>query len=243
MAQILSIETSTDVCGAALLQDGRLLAETMINRPRVHAERLTSALANVLDDGAVDLPSIDALAVSSGPGSYTGLRIGVSVVKGLAYAHDLPIIGVPSLEVVAAEAAACARSGDHICVMRDARRDEIYCSVFEVLPGDASGILACTVPPTVTTYDELDEFLETVSDGDVWFAGNARHAAGENIRSSVKIYESTRPVPTAYWVGRSALQRLEAGSFENLESFEPEYIRPFHTHERKPLFEGLSSAS
>lgn len=240
MALILSIDTSTDVCGAALLDEDQLLAETIINRPRVHAEELTSVMAAVAENGRADLAELDALAVSAGPGSYTGLRIGTSAAKGLAYVHELPLIAVPSLEVIAAEAAVCAEADDTICVVREARRDEAYAALFRVRPdtAHAAGIEAVTAP-AVTVLDELPALLDDATSGRLRLAGDAARRAAEVLDVPTAVFAGGRPSPTAYWVGRSALHRYRQEDVVDLASFEPEYLRPFRTNRRKPIFDQL----
>ena len=131
-ATLLALETATDVCSVAVLRDGAVTAQASLHRPRVHAEQLVPLVDNLLERAAVNRADLDAIAVSMGPGSYTGLRIGVSTAKGLAMALDAALIGVPTLEALAASVQPAAATGDVACALLDARRDEVYAAAYEI---------------------------------------------------------------------------------------------------------------
>lgn len=130
---VLGIETATDVCAAAVVDQGRVLAEETIVEGQVHAERLLEAIDGVLRRSAVPLAALNAIAVSIGPGSFTGLRIGLSVAKGLGYATGVPLVAVPTLVALARRIAETPGGGgaEFILAALDARRDEVYCQLFE----------------------------------------------------------------------------------------------------------------
>jgi len=134
MALILNLETSTQVCSVAIARDGNCLTVARSKELMGHAANLTLLIEKVLKKSGTGINQLDAVAVSRGPGSYTGLRIGVSTAKGIAYASDLRLIGVPTLQALAIEA---GQSGtfvklhqkegfDLLCSMIDARRMEVY---------------------------------------------------------------------------------------------------------------------
>jgi tRNA threonylcarbamoyladenosine biosynthesis protein TsaB len=129
---VLGIETATTVCAAALVRDGNVVAESFLDAGRIHAEKLMGQIASVLGSGGAD--DLDGIAVSAGPGSFTGLRIGLSVAKGIAFARSIPLAGVPTLEALAVHAAGTDHlvSGTRLLAALDARRDEVYCQLFEV---------------------------------------------------------------------------------------------------------------
>lgn len=247
MARLLTIETSTNVCSAALLEDGSLSADMTLHRPRVHAEELTGMIEHILTGSGCTYSALDAVAVSSGPGSYTGLRIGVSTAKGLAFAHDLPLIAVPSLEAVAAEGTLCASPGDWIAAARSARSSELFISIFQVDPrADHWAGLSTVQMPRVTTPEELSRDLSDVElpeQTKLWILGDARDAVAQAAGDRARTFCSGRPSPTAFWAGRCAVHRFEDQSFEDVATFEPDYLRPFHTHRRAPIFDRLSPDS
>ncbi|HMK37974.1 MAG TPA: tRNA (adenosine(37)-N6)-threonylcarbamoyltransferase complex dimerization subunit type 1 TsaB, partial [Bacteroidota bacterium] len=129
---VLGIETATSVCAVALVRDGEVVGESLLDEGRVHAERLMGQIVAVL--GPAGAESLGGIAVSIGPGSFTGLRIGVSVAKGIAFARGIPLAGVPTLGALALHAAVTDRlqRGTRLLAALDARRDEVYCQLFEV---------------------------------------------------------------------------------------------------------------
>ena len=155
---LLALETATDVCSAALMRDGTLTAQASLHRPRVHAEQLAPLIRDLLARAAVDRSALDAVAVSMGPGSYTGLRIGVSTAKGLALAVDAVLIGVPTLEALAASVQPCAELGDVACALLDARRDEVYAAAYRF---DDDG-LAPFAATSARAVDTLPDWLGAV---------------------------------------------------------------------------------
>jgi tRNA threonylcarbamoyladenosine biosynthesis protein TsaB len=137
MALILGIETATSVCSVALVQDGRLLAIRESVGARDHSAALTNFIAEVITEAGLSFQQLEAIAVSMGPGSYTGLRIGVSSAKGLCYALDKPLIAIDTLKSLAWQALQkCRKDGKDtenaiLVPMLDARRMEVYTAVFD----------------------------------------------------------------------------------------------------------------
>ncbi|MFN3874547.1 MAG: tRNA (adenosine(37)-N6)-threonylcarbamoyltransferase complex dimerization subunit type 1 TsaB [Flavobacteriales bacterium] len=130
MATILCIETATRLCSVALGRDGRLLADRGLESDKLlHAEKLNIFIAEVLQEARVDMPGLQAVAVGIGPGSYTGLRIGLSAAKGLCFALRIPIIGIGTLEALAAAAREAGAEGPML-TMVDARRMEVFLQEF-----------------------------------------------------------------------------------------------------------------
>src|SRR3989304_2508407 len=131
MALILNLETATTVCSVALGRNGELAAYKEVNKDYSHSENLTVFIQAVLKEAKLDISDLDAVAVSKGPGSYTGLRIGVSAAKGLCFALDKPLIAINTLQAMAySEKFAIQHSPltTLFCPMIDARRMEVYCA-------------------------------------------------------------------------------------------------------------------
>lgn len=143
--RILGIDTATSLASVALLENGRLLAaathppqgdnELAVALKSNHAETVLPLIQGLLDGAALGLADLGAIAISIGPGSFTGLRIGLALVKGIAYEHRLPVLGVSSLE---ARAASLQNSSGPICALLDARKDEVYVALFHASDGKLS---------------------------------------------------------------------------------------------------------
>ena len=134
MATILNIETATTVCSVSLAKDGELLALKEINGDYSHAENLTLFIEDVCKQTNLKLSDVDAIAVSKGPGSYTGLRIGVSTAKGLCYSLEKPLISINTLQHVALSVLTSniQHPTSLLCAMLDARRMEVYCAIYDL---------------------------------------------------------------------------------------------------------------
>ena len=131
MAILLNIETATTVCSVSLSENNKLLAYKELNSGYAHAENLTVFIQDVLKDSGIAISKIDAIAVSMGPGSYTGLRIGFSVAKGLCYALNKPIIVIDTLQALASNYKMKLLAQNMLlCPMIDARRMEVYCGIY-----------------------------------------------------------------------------------------------------------------
>src|SRR5688572_27136369 len=126
MAVILSLETSTSSCSTALHKDGKLVSSRALHEPYSAASRLTGMLREVMEDAHVGTDSIEGVAVSVGPGSYTGLRIGTATAKGFCYSRNIPFIAVNSLVLLAEQVRSQCGDDEILCPMIDARRMEVY---------------------------------------------------------------------------------------------------------------------
>lgn len=222
---VLGIETSTTVCAAAIVRDGAIVAEAGLEERYVHAERIMSLIDEVTGRQA----KVDAIAVSAGPGSFTGLRIGVSSAKGLAFAWDVPLIAVPTLESLADHAVneKVIRPGECILALVDARRDEVYAQLFELLDGS---IAACDVPRdlSITKIPALVGTRQVVVIGD----GSTKCASMLNdataaIRSQFRFPVEKRIVCSASAVARVGARMLAAGKIAAPSTLEPMYIKEF----------------
>lgn len=143
MATILHIETSTTVCSVALSKDGEITGVQESVQPNVHAEKLAVFIDTLMKEAVLSYSALDAVAIGTGPGSYTGLRIGTSTAKGLCYALDKPLLAIPTLKAMAlASAITVQRKDIYYCSMIDARRLEVYTGLYdyagkEIMPVEA----------------------------------------------------------------------------------------------------------
>lgn len=222
---VLGIETATTVCAAALVRDGSVVEEAVLDSQNIHAERLVGQVDEVLRRAGIGIRSVDAIAVSIGPGSFTGLRIGVSVSKGLAYAASLPVIGVPTLVALARHAAAvdAVPDGTPILAALDARRDEVYCQLFA---GQGDHLTPAWDAAAMT----VGELRQLLGDREVIVAGNGAHKV---IGGEARALPNARAAsPEASRCSASAVALLggamiQAGATDNAATLEPRYIKEF----------------
>lgn len=218
MPVILSLETSTDVCSVALHADGAVLGQEEIHEPQIHAARLAPAIRNVTARAAVSFGDIQAVAVTSGPGSYTGLRIGTSTAKGLCYALDIPLIAVGSLDLLAFQGNAFNAQNALLCPMIDARRMEVYCLV-------ADPALNVLEPTSARVIGE-SSFAELLNSSKVLFFGNGAGKCKAVVRHHNAVFLDN-VVPLASFLGLIAEKKFAAGDFEDLVGFAPFYLKEF----------------
>ena len=218
MPVILSLETSTDVCSVALHEGTTPLAHAEIHEPQSHASMLAPLVESVSRDAGIQLKQINAVALTHGPGSYTGLRIGTSTAKGLCYALDIPLISVGSLELLAFQGNLQNASRALLCPMIDARRMEVYCLV-------ADQHLQIVNPVSAVIIDE-DSFSELLEDNQVLFFGNGSRKCRDVIRHRNAVFMDGI-FPQAAVLGVLAEKKFRAGEFEDLVHFKPFYLKEF----------------
>ena len=217
MPLILGIETATKNCSVALFKDGVLIAEKQhMADGYTHAEQLTLFIEEVVNSAAISLKDIDAVALSKGPGSYTGLRIGTSTAKGLCYALDIPLLAISTLKVIAYAMAENNKSAIY-CPMIDARRMEVFSALFDKNNKEIRGVQADVVDEK--TYAE---FLEN----EVLFFGDGALKCKEIINhKNAKFIEGI--FPSAKDIGILANTKFENKEFEDVAYFEPFYLKDF----------------
>lgn len=216
MAYVLNIETSTTNCSVALSQNGSVVAHKEDNSLEYsHAERLHVYIDEVLQTAKVSIDQLDAIAISKGPGSYTGLRIGVSAAKGLCYALDVPLISVPTLEALAHQVDAPKGA---VVAMLDARRQEVYSAIFD----DHFSELRAT-EAEVLTPESYQELLES---SPVYFIGNGV-AKTKALIAHKNAYFIEDKLPSAQQMCALSFEKYKAKNFEDVAYFEPFYLKDF----------------
>lgn len=219
MNVILGIETATDVCAAAVDVDGAIVCSASLDRPRKHAERLVPMMDDVLQVAGLTPGQIDAVAVSAGPGSYTGLRIGVSTAKGLALATGARFVAVSSLQAMAL--AAAADPGSAVLAAFTARRAEVYIASFVIGP---DGIPVAGIGPLAGSPAELLRELSLDPSRSVTIVGDGGRIVAETLsREGIAFLRDPLARPSAAAVARLG----RTANPVDLERFEPYYLREF----------------
>jgi len=223
MALIVSIDTATHVCAVALHRDGQLLASQAHHEERSASSLLPVIIKQILEEAGVAKSQVSAIAVSSGPGSYTGLRIGVSTAKGLAYGLGVPVIAVPSLQALARQVQHTFREG-YFCPMIDARRMEVYCQLY-----DANSLVWDNRPLVV----EPDSFA-AFTDRPLYLFGDGAMKTKEVLHQENIVWLPDISC-SAVTVGELAEERFQHGHFEDIAYFEPIYLKEFQAKPAKKL--------
>ena len=228
MSTILHIETSTEVCSVAVSEDSQVIFHQEDHSGPNHAERLGTMVDEALSFTDNHAIPFDAVAVSCGPGSYTGLRIGVSMAKGICYGQNLKLIAVPTLELLCVPVLLREIPEDDalLCPMLDARRMEVYAALYDRALKEVRPVGADVV--TAETYKQwLDEHP-------VYFFGNGAKKCMETINHPNAHYiDGIEPI--AKWMQPLAEKRLLNGQTEDVAYFVPFYLKDFVAIKAKPL--------
>jgi tRNA threonylcarbamoyladenosine biosynthesis protein TsaB len=233
MATLLFIDTATPICSVALWKSDGQPDHIEINEEKAHARKLTVLIQSLMQRNNVAINNLDAVVVSKGPGSYTGLRIGVSVAKGLCYGAELPLIGISTLDAIAHGALEYiknnnASSPPWICPMIDARRMEVYTALY-------SPDMKQTMAPQAIIIDN-DAFADVLEQGQVLFLGSGVGKCTPVISHPNALFLDTYNHSALYLI-QPARKRFKDKSFEDLAYFEPFYLKDFiaTTPKRKVL--------
>lgn len=203
---ILAIETATEVCAAALVENGRTISERAVTERNIHSERLLQLIDDMLKEAGVPPSGLSAVAVSIGPGSFTGLRIGLSTAKGLALALGIPIVPVPTLDAVAEEFRQYGEG--NFCAMIDAKREESFFAFYEPGADECRRVTEVSITLRAAILQEASQ----------------RNASVE------------QPPFSAAAVGRIGERRRSDLSRSDFSDLEPFYLRDFvATTPKKPL--------
>ncbi len=222
MSLILNIETATEVCSVSFSKNGQVIALKENFEGQSHAKLLTVFIDELLRENQLKIKNFDAIAVSMGPGSYTGLRIGVSAAKGLAYAADLPLIAVSTLQSLALSVLQKPNKNIErnawICPMIDARRMEVYTAFFDTL----------NVQKTDISADIIDEnsYLDILKNRQVVFCGNGAAKCKDSIKHPNALFLDDIVCSAKYMAPLSDTAYREE-NFVDIAYFEPFYLKNF----------------
>lgn len=220
MACILHIETSTQVCSVAVSEDSHVIFQLEDHSGPNHAERLGSMVDEALSFTDNHAIPFDAVAVSCGPGSYTGLRIGVSMAKGICYGRNLKLIAVPTLELMCVPVLLREMVEENalLCPMIDARRMEVYAGIYDRALKE--------VRPVGADVVDAETYKQWLDERPVYFFGNGAAKCMETINHpNAHLIEGVEPL--AKWMQPLAERRLLNGQVEDVAYFEPFYLKDY----------------
>ena len=226
MALLLSIETSSPICSVALHQNGQLIAFNESATPQSTASRLAVMIDEVLKSGDCQPKQLQAVVISAGPGSYTGLRIGVATAKGICYALSIPLISVNTLELMAYQVKMKSSDitlewglgGEVLCPMLDARRMEVYCLLMD-------SNLKLVEPTRAKIIDEKS-FEEWLDKSPIYFFGSGADKCKEVI-THVNAHFIWGVSPSASQLGELGEDKWKNLTFDDIATFEPLYLKDF----------------
>ncbi len=227
MALILSLETSTTVCSIALTLENRLIGTSELRLEKSHSSHITVLIEQLVENCGYTLKDLAAIAVSGGPGSYTGLRIGTSTAKGLCYALEIPLIAVSTLHSLAKQAINYTANAGRFwfCPMLDARRQEVYTSL---LTDDLTEIM----PDQAMVLDETS-FKAELENQRIIFLGSGAAKWQTILGENANALFLKDVIPSAEAVSQLAWQKFQAGQFEDVAYYEPFYVKEVHITKAK----------
>ena len=216
MAYILNIETATTNCSVSLSYEGEtLVLKEDYNDKYSHAERLHIYIDEVIKEAKINRKDLKAIAVSKGPGSYTGLRIGVSAAKGLCYALEIPLISIPTLEILAYQT---QLGTGYIIPMLDARRQEVYSSVYN--------IDMVEIRETQAEIVEEKSFTLYLNENKVHFIGSGVSKTKDIITHPNAVFVDNK-LPSANEMSKLSYEKYKINDIEDVAYFDPYYLKDF----------------
>lgn len=214
--KILSVDTSSNVCSVAIMEDDKCIVENSINDGKTHSENLMPLIEKTLQDNNVKLNSIELIAVVVGPGSFTGIRIGVASVKAIAEVLSVPIVAVTSLEGLAYN---IKNVDENICALIDARNNQVYAGIFDDMHNPLEEYMA----------DDINNVLEQIKKyNNITFVGDGAVMHKELIQSKIekaKFVSDDKNVQSAKSVGEAGYSKYKMGIIENADTIIPKYLR------------------
>ena len=216
---LLALETSSTVCSVALYKNEQILGVSELQIAKSHSSHITVLIEQLLQNCQVNLSNLTAIAISGGPGSYTGLRIGSATAKGLCFSLDIPLIAISTLEAMAAEAIACIpNASDYLfCPMIEARRQEVYTYLT-----NAQLEPLTTITPVILEENSFGDYLKTDK---IIFTGSGSAKFATIVADTTNALFLQNSKPSASIIGKLALCKLEKNIFENVAYYEPFYLK------------------
>ncbi len=226
MGLILNLETASPVCSVALSRDGKLLGSRQSTEDKSHATRMTIFISELLEEQHIEANDLDAISLGMGPGSYTGLRIGASVAKGLAYASGKPVIGIPTLKALAngfhrqhyQDIPATPGLPVFLCPMLDARRMEVYTALYDIHLNE--------IKPVEALILDAESFNSLLEKNMICFFGTGSDKAAETINHPNALFFPGIELQAAFQT-EPAEELFKLGDFLDTAYFEPHYLKEF----------------
>ena len=226
--KILCIDTTSEFCSISLFENKILIENRNSKIERSHSKLIIKLIDDILTNNKLKAKELDAFSISKGPGSYTGLRIGLSSIKGFCYALDKPLIALNTLKVLAESALEYIEDKDSIlCPMIDARRMEVYTKTFNYKLNELTKDQALIL--------EKDSF-ENYKDKNVYFFGDGSYKFKEIVNKKNFIFLNNIN-PNSKFMGQLSYDKFINKDFEDLSSFEPNYIKDFYLIKKKGKWE------
>lgn len=219
--KVLAIDTASIVATVAIMDDEKLIGEYILNHKKTHSQKIMPIIREVLDSAQLKVADIDVFAVANGPGSFTGLRIGVATIKGLAHAVNKPVVGISTLDGLAFNLPHCKHM---ICPIMDARRQQVYNALYKWVD-DSFYIVeeprALPVGDLIRELKEKDEQVMFTGDGVAVFQEQLKNELGERCHFAPIAFRMQR----ASSIAELALQKAYKGEVESYMTFAPFYLR------------------
>ena len=217
---VLGIDSSTQVNTIALLQDGQLLCEAILNTRKNHSQRLMPMIDILLKEAGLTIENVDGVAVSSGPGSFTGLRIGMTTGKALAWSRNKPLVGIPSLDGVAFNAQGVTGT---ICPILNAKRNEVYTALYKMVKGELQRISDYMAVEPLELIKRLQNQSQVTLLGD----GIEEFISifAENLGDRLAVPSSANRLPRASHIAYLGWRRLLKGEADDVINLAPLYVR------------------
>lgn len=222
MERLILIETSTALCSAALAEDGVITSYRESSAPKAHASLTAVFIQEMLEEKGLTIADCDAVCVSKGPGSYTGLRVGVSTAKGLCFGSGKPLIAISTLDILVAQAQ-IPDNLKYIVPMVDARRMEVYAAVYEIAGQAGNDVRQITeTAPAIIDENSYSDILER---GKVLFIGDGAGKCADVIKHPNATFIQCWPKASAML--EPAMKAYKEKRFEDVAYFEPFYLKEF----------------
>lgn len=216
--RVLAVDTATTSCSVAIVDKTSLLSEFTLYREQTHSKHLMDMIKAALRMSGLNFSDLDGFAVTRGPGSFTGLRIGISTIKGLAVALEKPVVGVSTLEALALQV---SYSRDLICPILDARKGEVYFSRYRFLNGHLKNQTKERVAPPDKAVDDLSESCLFVGNGALLYKEIILEKMGKFASFAPLIQNTIRASTMAYL----SMAKFEKNDTDDIEKISPYYIR------------------